>query len=138
MPRRRRSDGTKTPDAASLTTSSPMLIRPVVFCSRPASMRNVVVLPQPDGPSSVRNSPSLTRRSTSLTAAKSPNFRLTFSRMTLDIRFWLQSQGAGPYPLLHDAELHPSEDDHHGHHDEADHAHLFGAAVRPKLQEHDR
>src|SRR3954453_13388085 len=120
MPRRRRSDGTNTPDAASLTTSSPMLIRPLVLFSRPATMRNVVVLPQPDGPSSVRNSPSLTRRSTSLTAANSPNFRLTFSRMTFDITYRLQSQRA--HPLLHDAQLHPSEHDHHGHHDEADHA----------------
>ena len=96
MPRRRRSDGTKTREAASLTSSLPMLIRPPVFCSRPATMRNVVVLPQPDGPSSVTNSPSLTRRSTSLTAAKSPNCRLTFSRRTLDIR----------HPIHHSAPTH--------------------------------
>ena len=57
----------------------PRLIRPLVFCSRPATIRRVVVLPQPDGPSSVTNSPSATRRSTSFTATNSPNFRLTFS-----------------------------------------------------------
>src|ERR1700733_5741061 len=113
MPRRRRSEGTKMREAASLTTSLSMLIRPPVFCSRPATIRKVVVLPQPLGPSKVTNSPSLTRRSTSLTATKSPNFRLTFSSTTLDIRHLIRSQGTDPF--LDHPELHPSENDHHRH-----------------------
>ena len=39
---------------------------------KPAIMRKVVVLPQPDGPSSVINSPGATSRLTSCTAAMSP------------------------------------------------------------------
>ena len=34
-------------------------IKPLVGLSKPAIMRNSVVLPQPDGPSSEKNSPSL-------------------------------------------------------------------------------
>ena len=34
-------------------------MRPSVGVSKPASMRSNVVLPQPDGPSSAKNSPSL-------------------------------------------------------------------------------
>src|ERR1700726_557295 len=136
MPRRRPSDGTKTREAASLTSSLPILIRPPVFCSRPATMRNVVVLPHPDGPSSVTNSPSLTRRSTSLTAAKSPNRRLTFSRTTLDIRHPIQLQRADPF--LDHAQLHPSKTNHHNHHNEPDHAHLLGASIGPEFQKHHR
>src|SRR6202161_3388594 len=107
MPRRRRSDGTNIHDAASLTISLSMLMRPPVFFSRPAPIRKVVVLPHPDGPSSVTNSPWLTRKSTSLTAAKSPNRRLTFSRTTLDIRHPVQSQPTDPF--LDHAQLHPSK-----------------------------
>ena len=33
------------------------MIRPLVGRSKPAIIRSVVVLPQPDGPSSVKNSP---------------------------------------------------------------------------------
>ncbi len=82
MPSRRRSAGTKIERSASLTTASPMLMRPVVFCSRPAIMRSVVVLPQPEGPSSVRNSPASTFRLTRSTASAGPKVRLTFSSRT--------------------------------------------------------
>ncbi len=34
------------------------MIRPLVGCSKPAIIRSVVVLPQPDGPSRVKNSPA--------------------------------------------------------------------------------
>jgi hypothetical protein len=40
--------------------------------SKPAISRNVVVLPEPDGPSSVKNSPRRTSRSMPSTAATSP------------------------------------------------------------------
>ncbi len=42
-----------------LTTLSPMRISPLVISSSPASMRSSVDLPQPDGPTSTTNSPSL-------------------------------------------------------------------------------
>ena len=44
------------------------MIRPLVGCSKPAIMRRVVVLPQPDGPSSVKNSPGGMCRSIPSTA----------------------------------------------------------------------
>lgn len=38
------------PSAASYTTVSPMVMRPSVGVSKPAIIRSVVVLPQPEGP----------------------------------------------------------------------------------------
>ena len=42
--------GTCTPSAGEETSRPPMLIRPAVECSSPATHRSVVVLPQPEGP----------------------------------------------------------------------------------------
>ncbi len=51
---------------------------PSVGSSNPASMRSVVVLPQPDGPSSEKNSPSAISRLTWSTATCSPKRLVTF------------------------------------------------------------
>ena len=54
---------------------------------KPATMRRVVVLPHPEGPSSVTNSPSPTSRSMLSTAVKAPYFRvspLSLSRLMDD------------------------------------------------------
>src|SRR3954451_17120816 len=69
MPRLRRCGGTNTPAAISTTVRSPMVMRPASAFSRPATQRSVVVLPQPDGPSSVTTSPAATSKSMSSTAA---------------------------------------------------------------------
>src|SRR3954454_20257554 len=53
-------------------SAPPSVTRPVSGRSNPAMMRSVVVFPDPDGPSSVKNSPSPTARSTSSTATTSP------------------------------------------------------------------
>src|SRR3990172_7468167 len=45
-------------------------------------MRRVVVLPQPEGPRSEKNSPLRTSRSTWSTATTSPNVLVTFTRRT--------------------------------------------------------
>ena len=58
----------------SLTTVLPMRISPEVMASRPAIMRSVVVLPQPDGPTKTMNSLSRICRSTSLTTCVVSNF----------------------------------------------------------------
>ena len=50
MPSLRWSGGTNRSAAASLTTRPPITIVPVSLRSSPATMRKVVVLPQPDGP----------------------------------------------------------------------------------------
>ena len=50
----------------------PREIDPLVGSSRPATIRRVVVLPQPDGPSNAKNEPSGIVNDKSLTAVKSP------------------------------------------------------------------
>src|SRR5246127_5894280 len=64
MPRSRERGGTSTPCAGDDTTLPPIDIRPSVGCSRPATQRKVVVLPQPDGPSSTTISPAGTAKLT--------------------------------------------------------------------------
>src|SRR6478752_7191238 len=55
--------------------SSPLTrIVPAVGFSKPAIIRSVVVLPQPDGPRNETNSPRSAARLKSRTAAVSPNF----------------------------------------------------------------
>jgi hypothetical protein len=51
---------------------SPMRIDPPLGGTKPAIILRVVVLPQPEGPSSTRNSPSRTSSDTDLTTALSP------------------------------------------------------------------
>src|SRR3954452_18177871 len=53
-------------------SAPPSVTRPVSGRSKPAMIRSVVVLPEPEGPRSVKNSPSPTVRSTSSTATTSP------------------------------------------------------------------
>ena len=54
------------------STWSPIKISPDVTEVRPATKLSVVVLPQPEGPTSATNSPSLTVSETLLTALKLP------------------------------------------------------------------
>src|SRR6188474_1902686 len=56
---------------------SPRAMAPAVGVSRPAIIRRVVVLPQPDGPSSAKNDPDGTVRSRSSTATNEPNRLVT-------------------------------------------------------------
>src|SRR5713101_9543619 len=66
----------------SLTFSVPMKMSPPETSSRPAIMRSVVLLPQPDGPTSTRNSLSGISRLTLRTASTSSYFFDTFRRAT--------------------------------------------------------
>ena len=72
----------RSPGSSSFTTSSPMTISPEVGVSRPEIMLRVVVFPQPDGPTMMRNSPSSIRRFTPATATTDPKC-LTSSRRTI-------------------------------------------------------
>ena len=65
--------------ASTLVTSSPVQQDrdPASGCSNPAIIRSVVVLPQPDGPSSEKNSPSSIATESSDTAAACPKCLLT-------------------------------------------------------------
>src|SRR3954453_13676532 len=58
-------------------SSSPSRIRPSVGFSRPATMRSVVVLPQPEGPSRAKNEPAGTVSGRWSTEAKTPNRLVT-------------------------------------------------------------
>src|SRR5882762_6168091 len=69
----------------SFTTLPPMAISPSVMSSRPAIMRSVVVLPQPDGPTSTTNSLSAMSRSMPRTAGTSSYSFTTFRRFTCAI-----------------------------------------------------
>src|SRR3982075_3660804 len=64
MPRLRCRGATAMPFEGRDTTRPAMLITPLVGCSRPATQRNVVVLPQPEGPSSTTISPAGTAKLT--------------------------------------------------------------------------
>jgi hypothetical protein len=56
-----------------MVISTPSIrIDPDVAFSKPAISRSIVVLPQPDGPRSVRNSPGATLRLTLLTPIVPP------------------------------------------------------------------
>ena len=70
-----------------LTSSPSMSISPEVGSSSPAIMRSVVVLPQPDGPSSMKNSPSPIVKDDPFTAVKDPKslrrLRMTISAMAI-------------------------------------------------------
>src|SRR5690606_27101732 len=57
-----------------LTTLSPMITSPLVAFSRPAIVRINVVLPDPEAPSSTRDSPSRTSRDTPSTARTEPKW----------------------------------------------------------------
>src|SRR6185295_10883615 len=70
MPMLRNRGGTCTPRSGAATSSPPIEMVPSVGCSRPATQRKVVVLPQPDGPSSTTISPASTRKLTSSTAGR--------------------------------------------------------------------
>ena len=59
--------------ARSLTRCVPILMSPDEISSRPAIMRSVVVLPQPDGPTKTMNSRSRMSRFTSFTAWTAPS-----------------------------------------------------------------
>src|SRR3954463_12493712 len=58
-------------------SSSPSRTRPSVGLSRPPTMRSVVVLPQPEGPSRAKKEPAGTVRVRSSTAVKLPNRLVT-------------------------------------------------------------
>src|SRR5215203_1275157 len=70
-----------------------MITSPSVARSKPAIMRSVVVLPQPDGPKRQTTSPALTDREASLTATNSPYFLVIFLTSMVDISALYRSEG---------------------------------------------
>src|SRR5437868_4014757 len=79
--------------ARLFTTLPSMLISPELISSRPATMRSVVVLPQPEGPTSTTNSRSRISRFTSLTACVPSNFLLRSLSLTCAMALTLNRPG---------------------------------------------
>src|SRR5580658_7125132 len=94
----------------SLTGRPSMLIVPDVTSSRPATMRSAVVLPQPDGPTSTRISPSPTARSREFTATvPSANRLVTESssiRDTLALSLLSHAKGQAPDQVPLEDQVH--------------------------------
>src|SRR5215510_8103498 len=65
-------------------SSPPRKMRPALGVSKPASIRSNVVLPQPDGPSSAKNSPLAISKVSVSTAATAPKCLLTASKRIRD------------------------------------------------------
>src|SRR5689334_13746492 len=90
--------------ATSLTTRSPIRTSPEVTCSRPATIRSEVVLPQPEGPTNTISEPSSTFRFRSETArVPSSNTLLTWSNTI--------SATTSP-PVDHDRSVFEADDGH--------------------------
>src|SRR3954471_19299657 len=66
----------------SLTTVLSIRISPEVTASRPATIRKVVVLPQPEGPTKTTNSLSWICRSTSFTTCVVSNILLSLGMLS--------------------------------------------------------
>ena len=67
----RRLSGGTTPEGDEITSPSISMV-PSLGGMKPAIMRKVVVLPQPDGPSSDTNSPGCSSSEKSATASTAP------------------------------------------------------------------
>src|SRR4051794_2871204 len=80
-----------------------MVMVPLEGSSRPATIRSVVVLPHPEGPSRAKNRPCSTTRSRLSTAVKAPNRLVT----PLSVR-------SAPASLLEVCSVTTSGSDHGG------------------------
>src|SRR5215212_11374174 len=102
--------------ATRLTTRSPIRISPSVTDSSPASIRRAVVLPEPDGPTSTRNSPSGAASESSRTASTASKRLVTLSNSTGATGLALHRAGqhaADEVALEEDVEDHDRQGDDH-------------------------
>src|SRR4051794_33706273 len=86
----------------SFTTSPPIVISPAVISSRPAIIRSVVVLPQPDGPTSTTNSLSGMSRSMPQTAGVSSYFFSSLRSVTCAISAFRCARGESGDVVVHE------------------------------------
>src|SRR3954454_5536838 len=96
-------------------SAPPSVTRPVSGRSKPAMIRSVVVLPEPDGPSSVKNSPSPTFRSTSSTATTSPYVFRMPSTLTSAAKEPFEDRETALEPVVGDRERDGEADHVKGH-----------------------
>src|SRR5262245_61621224 len=90
------------PRAASKKTRSPMAIEPRCGGSRPATARNNVVLPLPDGPRSATTSPAGTASDTPLRISLSPRRRATSLTMSSAMQAHSKADRDGKADADHD------------------------------------
>src|SRR3982751_427339 len=115
---------------SSPVTSRPSkTIEPSLRGSRPAMQASAVLLPQPEGPRKVTNSPSLMRRSSPLTAVNSPKRLVSCCRATLANSLPLAFERAGEH-AAHEIALEGERD-----HDRRDHGQHRGREHRPVVEE---
>src|ERR1700682_130344 len=99
---------------SSFPTTSPIRPCPDVIDSSPATIRNVVVLPQPEGPTSTMNSLSRISSFTSLTACTSSYILFKFRIRTRAIASSLHGTGETGDVILDEERVD------HGHRDRAE------------------
>src|SRR6266404_7152344 len=140
IPRPRWFAGTRVFVSDEKSTRPATEIVPLSGVSRPAIERSVVVLPQPDGPSSVKSSPSCTSSETSSTACTRPRASPfaagnVFSRLRISssANLCLLDADAGA-ELVGDRD----EDDERADQHHAERRHLGLQAVAPLLPDNDR
>src|SRR5690349_2672681 len=103
----------RSPGANPLTTEPPILISPEVGLSSPASRRSAVLLPHPDGPTKIRNSPSPTVRFRPLRATTSPAYFRTTSRNSTSANVIPSTLDSGTGDRLDEVPLRADEHQQH-------------------------
>src|ERR1700761_8731840 len=86
---------------------SPMCRVPLLGVSKPAIIRSVVVLPQPEGPTTITNSPSSISRFRSSTATFAPKAFVTARSAIFAMVLSARIVVAGPAPA---SALHPASE----------------------------
>ena len=71
----------------------------LVGCSKPAIRRRQVVLPEPEGPSMAKNSPSAMSRVTPSTARTAPKWRQTLTNLTAGDMGWAIAEAARSFAI---------------------------------------
>src|SRR5690554_2336380 len=118
MPTLRSEAGTLTPRRAENTSRSSIQISPASGSSKPAMIRRVVVLPQPEGPNRVVKSRSMISRSM-LSITVTPGKRFVMPSSTI-FRFALILATSNPrcqiclLPPIHDHGQNQHRDDEQG------------------------
>src|SRR5467141_2079574 len=111
------SGGSERPGAEIARPSSSMV--PSVGSRKPAIIRSVVVLPQPEGPSSETNSPRARASVARSTAVKAPKRQVTSRRASLLTGLRAHARAR---PAQHEvAPDHPKADHHQRHRDHDEH-----------------
>src|SRR5712671_4738411 len=104
------------------TSRPPTTISPESASSSPATTRRIVLLPQPDGPSRTRNSPSAICSETSLTASTLPKLfircliRISATTLLPRLASNVSLLERACHRCLHEPALEDHEDDDHGAH----------------------